>query len=61
MTRRRSSISRRSVRPDPVEWALLTLCATVYMVEVFGGVDLLAMPLSIGGGLQLVVSQWLVF
>ena len=61
MTRRRSSTSGRGVLPDPVQRAPFTLCATIYVVGVFGGIGLLAMPASMGGGLQLVLSQRLVF
>jgi hypothetical protein len=68
MTRRRSSTSRRSVRLDPLERVLFILGATIYVVGVFGGIGLLAMPLvtamillSIGGGMQLVVTLRLIF
>ena len=66
MTRRRLSDSRRNVRVDPVARAMFMLGATLCAVGIFGGIGLLAMSLStaillsIGGGLQLVVSQRLV-
>ena len=61
MIRRRSSRSRRGVRPDPVERALSVLRATVCVAELFGGPGLLVIPRSLGGGFQPVVSQRLVF
>lgn len=45
MTRRRSTTSRRGVRPGSAERALFILCATVYVAEVTGGVGLLVMSL----------------
>jgi len=61
MTRRRSSTSGRGVLLDPVQRALFILCATIYVVGVFRGIGLLAMPPSMGGGLQPVLSQRLAF
>lgn len=68
MARRTSSRSRRSVRLEPVERLLFILGATVYVVGVFGGIGLLAMPMStavvllaVGGGLQLFVNLRLQF
>ncbi len=57
MTRRRSSTSGRGVLLDPVQRALFMLCATIYVAGVFRGIGLSAMPPSMGGGLQLVLSQ----
>jgi hypothetical protein len=64
MTRRRSSTSWRGLRPDAVPRAPFILRATVYVVEVFGGIGLLVMSLSTAvilpamvGRFQLVVSQ----
>jgi hypothetical protein len=68
MTRRRTAKSRRQVRLSPAERVLFILGATVYVVGVFGGVGLLAMPLAtavvllaVGGGLQLVMTLLLIF
>ena len=68
MARRSSSRSRRAVRLDPVERLLFILGATVYVVGLFGGIGLLAMPtttavvlLGVGGGMQLFVNLRLQF
>jgi hypothetical protein len=66
MGRRRSSRSRY-VRLNAGERLAFILGATVYMVGLFGGLGLLAMPagtammlLAVGGGLQLLVTLSLV-
>lgn len=68
MTRRRSTRSRKSLRLQPIERLLFILSATVYVVGLFGGVGLLAMPVStavvllaVGGGLQLAVTLSMLF
>jgi len=61
MTRRRSSTPGRGVLLDPVQRPPLILCATIYVVAVFGGIGLLTTPASMGGGLQLVLSPRLIF
>ena len=68
MTRRRSSRSRRRIRLESWERLVFILGATVYLIGLFGGLGLLAMPvttavilLAIGGGLQLIVTLGLVF
>ena len=72
MTRRRYSRSRRSSRNDlrlrGSERVVFILGATLYLVGLFGGIGLLAMPastaillLAVGGGLQLAVSLTLIF
>lgn len=67
MTRRRSSRSRHRIRLEAWERISFILGATVYMVGLFGGLRLLAMPagtavilLAVGGGLQLLVTLRLV-
>ena len=71
MTRRRYSRSRRSadqLRMRGSERVVFILGATLYLVGLFGGIGLLAMPastaillLALGGGLQLAVSLTLIF
>ncbi|MGC9522579.1 MAG: hypothetical protein ACP5HG_11945 [Anaerolineae bacterium] len=64
MARKRS----RRLRLTSVERLLFILGATVYVVGLFGGLGLLAMPLptavlllAVGGGLQLIVTISLIF
>jgi hypothetical protein len=69
MTRRRSSrTSQRSPRIRGPERVLFILGATLYIVGLFGGLNLLAMPtttaillLALGGGLLLAVALTFVF
>lgn len=72
MTRRRSSRSRRTsqtnIRMRGAERVLFILGATLYVVGLFGGLNLLAMPtttaillLALGGGLLLAVALTFVF
>ncbi|HOT91027.1 MAG TPA: hypothetical protein PLJ78_02975 [Anaerolineae bacterium] len=74
MTRRRYSRSPRrstshnTVRMRGIERLLFILGATLYLVGLFGGIKLLAMPtstsillLGIGGGLLLVITLTLIF
>jgi len=61
MTRRRSSTPGRGVLLDPVQRRPFILCATIYVVGVFGGIGLLTMPASLGGRLQLVLSPRLIY
>jgi cyanate permease len=74
MTRRRYSRSPRrstssnTLRIRGVERVLFILGATLYLVGVFGGIHLLAMPtttaillLGIGGGLLLIITLTLIF
>jgi len=51
-----------------VERVLLILGATLYLIGVFGGIHLLAMPtttaillLGVGGGLLLIITLTLIF
>ncbi len=74
MTRRRYSRSPRrstaynTVRIRGVERILFILGAILYLIGVFGGIKLLAMPastsillLGIGGGLLLIITLTLIF
>ncbi|HOU13001.1 MAG TPA: hypothetical protein PKZ84_07775 [Anaerolineae bacterium] len=75
MTRRRSTRSTRrstsrsnTVHIRGVERFLFILGATLYLIGVFGGIHLLAMPattaillLSVGGGLLLIITLTLIF
>ncbi len=73
MTRRRSTRTRRSrttgnVRLLGAERALVISGATLYLVGLFGGLGLLAMPatttillLAVGGGLLLALTLTLIF
>ncbi|MFP4345242.1 MAG: hypothetical protein ACLFU8_11160 [Anaerolineales bacterium] len=73
MTRRRSSRSRRSRRSSTlhlqgVERVLAVFGAILYLVGLFGGLQLLAMPastaillLALGGGLLLALTLALIF
>lgn len=70
MARKRTTRKRRSQRIHlrPVERLLYIVGATFYLIGVFGGIGLLPMPmstavllLSVGGGLQLVVTLILFF
>lgn len=65
----RSSRSRSgTVRIRGVERVLFILGAVLYLVGIFGGVNLLAMPtttaillLGVGGGLLLIITLTLIF
>lgn len=74
MTRRRysrsprRSTSRNTLRIRGVERFLFILGATLYLIGVFGGIHLLAMPtttaillLGVGGGLLLIITLTLIF
>jgi cytochrome c oxidase subunit IV len=62
-TRGRTARSRRALRLQPFERLLFIVSALVYLVGLFGGIGVVAMPLgtaiamlAIGGGIQIGVS-----